>query len=138
MMNVDIKEKLDLYPSKAQKRLNEIRELIYEVANEEQLGEITENLKWGQPSYSINKGSPVRMDWTSKYPNQVSLYFNCKTTLIETFKEIHRGSLQFEGNREIVLPISNSIPSNELKDCISMALRYHKIKHLPLLDAKFS
>jgi len=134
-MNIDIKEKLDLYPSKARERLNEIRNLIYKIAKEEQLGEITEDLKWGEPSYSVKKGSPIRMDWKSKQPNQVSLYFNCKTTLVETFKEIYRGSLQFEGNREIVLPISNSIPTNELKGCISKALRYHKIKHLPLLGS---
>ena len=134
-MNIDIKEKLNLYPSNAREKLYEIRNLVYEVAKEEQLGEITENLKWGEPSYSVKKGSPIRMDWKSKKPNQVSLYFNCKTTLVETFKEIYRGSLQFEGNREIVLPLSNSIPTNELKDCISKALRYHEIKHLPLLGS---
>jgi len=134
-MNIDIKRKLELYPSNARERLDEIRSLVYEVAKEEQLGEITEGLKWGEPSYSVKKGSPIRMDWKSKSPDQVSLYFNCKTTLVETFREVYRGSLQFEGNREIVLPLSTSMPSNELKDCISMALRYHKIKNLPLLGS---
>ena len=134
-MNADIREKLDLYPVKARERLNEIRELLYEVANEEKLGEITEGLKWGEPSYSAKKGSPIRMDWKSKKPNQISLYFNCQTTLVETFKEIYRDSFQFKGNREIVLPMSKKLPSDELKDCISMALRYHTIKHLPLLGA---
>lgn len=85
-MNRQIKKKLDLYPSKARQRLIEIRDLVYEVAEEEQLGEITEDIKWGEPSFSVKKGSPFRMGWKSKQPNQVSLYFNCKTTLVETFK----------------------------------------------------
>ena len=134
-MNKDVKEKLALYPDQARKQLNEIRALIYEVVSEEQLGEVTESLKWGEPSYAVKKGSPIRMDWKSKHPNQVSLYFNCQTTLVETFKEKYRSYLQFEGNREIVLPLSILMPANELKDCISMAFRYHKIKHLPLLGS---
>lgn len=134
-MNPDIKEKLDLYPNKARERLIEIRELIFKIVNEEQLGEVTENLKWSEPSYSVIKGSPIRIDWKQKKPHQVSLYFNCKTTLVETFKELYADSFQFKGNREMMVQLSSPTPTDELKDCISMALRYHKIKHLPLLGA---
>lgn len=134
-INSTIKEKLESYPADACERFHEIRELIYKVASEERLGEITETLKWGEPSYSSKKGSPIRMDWKSKLPNQVSLYFNCKTTLVETFREVYRDTFLFVDNREIVLPMVASIPTQELKECISMALRYHTIKKLPLLGA---
>ena len=134
-MNNAVKEKFDAYPPKAKTQLMKIRGLIFEVADEEQLGEIVETLKWGEPSYSSKKGSPIRMDWKANSPDQISVYFNCKTVLIETFKELYQGTFQFVGNREIAIPISKAIPHPELKQCLSKALRYHTIKHLPLLGA---
>jgi hypothetical protein len=73
------------------------------------------------------------MDWKPKFPNQVFVYFNCKTTLIETIKEIYGDLFVYEGNRAIVLDLSKAIPLAELRHCISLSLRYHKIKNLPLL-----
>jgi hypothetical protein len=41
------------------------------------------------------------------------------------------------GKREMIFQLSQlekgGLPMSELKDCLSMALRYHDIKHLPLL-----
>ncbi len=134
-MDIVVKEKFEKYPEEIKNRLLKIREAIFEVAENEKIGKITETLKWGEPSYLSEKGSTIRMDWKPKYPDQFSLYFNCKTTLVETFKEIYRDKFQFMGNREIVFPLSEPVPMLELKACISMSLRYHNIKHLPLLGA---
>ncbi len=134
-MDVEVSKKFDSYPERVRNRLMEVRESIFEVAITDEIGEITEALKWGEPSYLAKKGSTVRIDWKPKYSGRFSVYFNCNTTLVETFREIHGGSLQFVGNREIVLPVSGKIPMEELKECISMSLRYHNIKHLPLLGA---
>ena len=71
----------------------------------------------------------------AKSPNHISVYFNCRTVLVETFKELYMDTFSFVGNREIILPLSKPIPMQELKHCISMSLRYHSIKHLPLLGA---
>ncbi|BFM48976.1 DUF1801 domain-containing protein [Marinomonas sp. THO17] len=130
-----IKIKFDSYPPKARQKLNEIRAMIFQVAEEEGLGEIVESLKWGEPSYASKSGSPIRMDWKSKYPNQVSLFVNCHTQLIATYKEVYGANFHFVGNRELVLPLEQAIPSAELKACILMALKYHKLKKLPLLGA---
>ncbi len=43
--------------------------------------------------------------------------------------------LRFEGNRAVLFDVDTSIPVAELKHCISLALTYHKVKHLPLLGA---
>lgn len=134
-MDQSVKEKFESYPPKARNRLSEIRKIIFEIAEEKNLGDITEELKWGEPSYSSKTGSPVRIDWKLKYPNQVSVFVNCKTVLIETYKEIYGSTLQYAGNREIVLPLSEPLPLPELRGCISMALQYHKLKRLPLLGA---
>ena len=134
-MDRAIKEKFESYPLEARKRLKEIRRIIFEIAAEENLGAITESLKWSEPSYSSEIGSPVRIGWRSKYPNQVSVFVNCKTVLIETYKEVYRDTFKYVGNREIVLSLSGPMPVKELKGCISMALQYHKLKKFPLLGA---
>jgi hypothetical protein len=134
-MDKKIKEKFDAYPDNAKTRLLEIRTIILDTAQREGVGELTETLKWGQPSYLVKQGSTVRIDWTPRNPDKVSVFFNCKTTLIETFIEIYGADLQTMGNREIEIPIFGHIPVSELSACVSMSLRYHTIKHLPLLGA---
>lgn len=134
-MNREIKNKFETYPSEAGEKLREVRRLIFETAKELGLNDISEQLKWGELSYSSKFGSPIRIDWKSKYPDRVSVYVNCKTLLIETYKEVYGSALQYVGNREIALPLSEPIPVLEIKGCISMALQYHKLKKLPLLGA---
>ena len=134
-MERNVKQKFDTYPKEAYAKLIQIRTAIYEVAAEDNIGAVTETLKWGEPSYLARGGSTVRMDWKPKFPDQVCLYFHCQTILVDTFKEIYRDILMFDGNRAIVLPLSDDLPIEALKHCISMSLRYHQIKHLPLLGA---
>lgn len=133
VVNSTIKEKFDSYPPEAKTRLYQLRELIFEIAEDERLGKITEELKWGEPSYSSTLGSPIRIVWKPKNPAYVSLFVNCKTILIETYKEIYQDTFSYRGNREITLPLSQPMPMQELRHCISMALKYHQIKKFPLL-----
>ena len=75
------------------------------------------------------------MDWKEKKPDQVALYFKCTSKLVPTFKELYKDTFAFEDNRAIVFKLDDKLPEAELKQCISMALKYHKLKHLPLLGA---
>ena len=134
-MNEEVRQKFESYPSLARELLLKIRAAVYEVAEEYGLDEVTETLKWGEPAYLTRQGSTLRIDWKSRNPNHVSVYFNCKTTLVETIKELYGDIFYIVGSREIQLPISASIPMTQLKACISMSLRYHAIKHLPMLGA---
>ena len=134
-MEFKVRQKFDSYPKDACIKLMRIREAIFEVARKDKIGQVSETLKWGEPSYLVKGGATVRIDWKKKHPEQICVYFLCQTTLVDTFKEIHKNLFRFEGNRAIVLPLSEEIPMEELKHCISMSLRYHSIKHLPLLGA---
>ena len=134
-MDSIVKLKFESFPDFARVKLLKIRAAIFELADKEGIGEITESLKWGEPSYLSRHGSTVRLSWKPKYPDHVSVYFNCNTVLVETFREIYHETFEFIGNREIKLSITATIPINPLMSCISMSLRYHKIKHLPLLGA---
>ena len=64
-----------------------------------------------------------------------AMYFNCNTSLVDTFKELYGDLFNFEGNRAIVFNETDELVVNELKHCISLALTYHRVKRLPLLGA---
>ena len=134
-MNSSVKEKFATYPEEVAILLHKIRELIYIVAEQENIVDLTETLKWGEPSYVSNVGSTIRFDWKAKSPKQYCLYFNCRTKLIETFKEVYGDAFIYEETRAIVFSVDQTIPIKELSHCISMSLRYKNIKHLALLGA---
>ena len=134
-MDFNVQQKFSTYPEDVAVLLNSVRDLIFNVAQQDGISDITETLKWGEPSYISKAGSTIRIDWKAKYPDQYCIYFNCKTSLIETFKEIYGGTFTYEGNRAIVIKINQVVPSKELAHCISLSLRYKKIKHLVLLGA---
>jgi len=125
---------INAYPSEVKVKLLFLRTLIFETAYEIQnISSIEEALKWGEPSYLTKQGSTIRIDWKEKTPNSYAMYFHCKTKLVDTFKELYRDTLKFEGNRAIVFNMKDKIPVNELKHCIELSLTYHQRKNLPLL-----
>lgn len=133
-LNPLIRDKYNTYPLPMKALALEMRDLIYEVASGEGIADIEESLKWGEPCFKAPDGSPIRMDWKEKAPEVFNLYFICSTSLVETFKSLYGDALVFEGNRGIIID-PNHIPYNELRHCISLALRYHLIKDLPFLGA---
>ena len=124
------------YPELARNRLNHIRELILDTAaGIDEIDNLEETLKWGEPSYLTKHGSTIRIDWKDKSPDTYAIYFKCTSKLVPTFKVIHKNTFNYEGNRAIIFSLNDEIPEPELKQCIGMALTYHKIKQLPLLGA---
>ncbi len=96
---------------------------------------LEESVKWGELSFRSNIGSPFRFGWNSKSPNQFGIYFICTTTLIETFKKLYPDFFHFDGNRGLKFQADDAFPNEPLSHCISMALRYKKVRDLPLLGA---
>ncbi len=134
-MELSVQKKLSKYPENIQSLLFRVREAILLVAQELDITDLQETLKWNEPSYLAERGSTIRFDWKEKYPQQIAIYFNCKTSLVETFKELYGDRLNFEGNRAIVFDINEPVLWPELKHCVALSLRYHEIKNLPLLGA---
>ena len=123
------------YPPKAKKRLLALRELIFTTAaTTHSVGKLEETLKWGEPAYltpDSKSGSTIRIAWKPKSPSQYAIYFNCQTTLIETFKTLFPGELTFEGNRAIVFHVDDEVPKDTLAFCIAAALTYHRKRPQP-------
>ena len=125
---------INSYPPKACEKLTALRALILCTAKEtEGVDKLLETTKWGEPSYLTTSGSTIRMDWKQKTPEYYYLYFICSTELVRTFKLIFGDELQFEGNRAIQLELDEAIPIDAIRKCIQLAMRYHKLKHLPML-----
>ena len=134
--NEAVESVFENYPNEIHPKMMDLRQLIINTAYEtEGVSALEETLKWGEPSYLTKGGSTIRIDWKPAKPDEYALYFNCKSKLVDTFEELYRQELTFDGNRAIVLKISDDIPNNELKHCIALALTYHRVKHLPLLGA---
>lgn len=122
------------YPPEIRPKLESLRSLIIETAqNIENLRLLEETLKWNEPSYITKNGSTIRIDWKPKNPDQYAMYFQCTSKLIPTFKMVYRNMFRFEGSRAIIFHLKDSIPKKELQACLTAALTYHKVKHLPSL-----
>ncbi|MBF4246919.1 MULTISPECIES: DUF1801 domain-containing protein [Vibrio] len=134
-MDKIVKDRFDEYPENVRIRLEELRNLVFQIVSELDLGDVDESLKWGEPSYSVKTGSPLRMDWKLKSPNNYYLFFNCQTKLVDTFRELYCEELEFQGNRAIVLSLSKPLPEAAIKSCLELALTYQQRKNFPLLGA---
>lgn len=131
----DVVAVFDSYPDQIKSTALQLRQLIFDSARDHELPVPEETLKWGEPSYLVKKGSTVRIGWSEKNPEDIGLYFNCQTSLVETFKELYPEELRFAGARAILIGKGEKIPVATLNHCIGLALTYHRVKHLPLLGA---
>lgn len=104
-----------------------LRRLIGEAAHENpQIGPLSEQLKWGQPSYTPVRpriGSSVRIGTLPD--GEVALFFICHTRLVDRFRRHYHGTLSFKDNRAIGLAPDGDWPEAELRHCIAMALTFH-------------
>lgn len=132
----EVAEVFNHYPRHIRQKLMSLRQLVLETASEtDDVNILEETLKWGEPSYVTKNGSTIRLGWKKSRPDQYAIYFHCKTKLVDTFKELYADKFTFEGNRAIVFNVSEEIPVDELKHCISLSLTYHLRKNLPMLGA---
>ncbi|WP_286235384.1 DUF1801 domain-containing protein [Thalassotalea sediminis] len=134
-MHEDVKQKFDRYPSHVAKILIEVRSLIFSIAKDNGIEDLSETLKWGEPSYLCKTGTTIRYDWKEKDPHHFFIYFHCQTRLIDTFKEVYGDTFNYQGNRALVFALGDPIPINELSHCLLLALCYKKRRHLNLLGA---
>ena len=134
-----VEQLIQKYPERARTGLLHLRQLILTVAREsDEITQIEETLRWGEPSFLTKYGSTIRIDWKEKNPEYITAFFKCTSKLVPAFRAVYGNVFVFEKNRGIHFKIGDKIPEAELKHCFSMALRYHKIKHLPLLGAQSS
>lgn len=120
------------YPAALRRRVLALREIIIDVAVKTPgVGPLQESLKWGEPAFvtaQSKSGSTVRIAWKKSRPAQYAMYFNCQTTLVDSFKTMFPTAFRFEGNRALVFDEHDDVPVEALRICVAMALTYHAKK----------
>jgi hypothetical protein len=124
----EVSRAFDAFPAPLRKRLLWVRELIFATAAaHEDIGRLTETLKWGEPAYlteATGSGSTIRLG-RLKDSAHAAILFNCKTTLVDTFRERFPDQFEYRQTRALLLPVSGRLPKQELSVCLSLALKYH-------------
>lgn len=128
-MPVSVAGVFDGYPPRVRQPLLAVRALIFDTAlTTPGVGALTETLKWGEPAYlteATGSGSTIRLGWSARTPERCAVFFNCKTSLIPTFRAAFSDVLAFEGNRAIVFPVDKPLAVEPLAMCVATALTYH-------------
>jgi hypothetical protein len=129
-MPVEVGNAFEAFPVPVRDKLIQIWKLIFSIAAEtEDVVPLTETLKWGEPAYLTEvsrSGSTIRLGWPKSNPSHAAIYFNCKTSLVSTFRDIFAARRQFSGNRAVLLSTDKPLPQEALALCISMTLTYKK------------
>ena len=127
-----VAQAFEAYPPNIRRQLLVLRSLILKTAAATPgVGELQETLKWGEPAYltaASKSGSTLRLGWKKASPQQYAIYFNCQTTLVETFRTLFPNEFSFEGKRAIVFSVADPVPRDALSFCIAAALTYHRGK----------
>ncbi len=128
--NTAVAQAFEAYPPAMRRQLLALRELIFRTAaSTPGVGELEETLKWGEPAYLTTcskSGSTIRIGWKKTRPTEYAMYFNCQTTLVDTFRSLFPDDFQFEGNRALVFQDSQAVPTDTLAFCVAAALTYHR------------
>jgi Domain of unknown function (DU1801) len=118
------------FPASVRARLLEVRDLIFETAAAiEGVGPLTETLKWGEPAYltqATSSGSTIRLGWLRSSERACAVLFNCRTTLVDDFRNQFPDVFAYEKNRAILLDARKPLPEAPLRSCLGMALTYHR------------
>ena len=126
--NQDVKSTFENYPKKIRDRLLFLRNLIFQIAEENSdVGGIEETLKWESPSYLTHKpksGTTVRLSQMTACDNKYAISVHCQTSLISEFKTLY-ADLDYDANRSIVFDINDELPVEVAQHFIYLALTYH-------------
>jgi hypothetical protein len=119
----------DAFPAPIRRRLLDVRKLIFAAAKtDDAVGRLTETLKWGEPAYLTEQsgsGSTIRLGRVKGSDDHAAVLFNCKTTLIESFRERFPDAFEYRQNRALLLKVTGALPKQPLVVCLSLALTYH-------------
>ncbi|WP_369721441.1 DUF1801 domain-containing protein [Bradyrhizobium sp. LLZ17] len=124
----EVSRAFDAFPLPIRRRLLEVRKLIFATAKaHDDVGRLTETLKWGEPAYlteETGSGSTIRLGRV-KDSERAAILFNCRTTLVDTFRERFPDRFEYRQTRALLLDFAGALPTQELTVCLSLALTYH-------------
>jgi len=122
----------DRHPRPVRTRLLQLRRLIFTTAAaNDEVGPLTETLKWGEPAYlteATRSGSTIRLGALKSSDTTCAIFFNCNTTLVKSFRSRFSDVLGFDKNRAVLVDLAGPLPEQPLSMCLAEALTYHRRK----------
>ena len=116
------------YQTQTKQTLLIIRQWIFDIAqSSDEIGEIEECLKWGEPSYvthSPKSGTTLRLSQLKSNPTEYALCVHCQTTLIEEFRQVYP-DFKYDKNRGVIFDSNKPVATDAVKQFIYLALSYH-------------
>ncbi|MCB1445397.1 MAG: DUF1801 domain-containing protein [Rhizobiaceae bacterium] len=128
-MPPDVRAAFDAFPRVARERLHAVRAMIFDLAGQDPaIGPISETLKWGEPAYltaTSGSGSTIRLGVSRTAAGRPAIFFNCRTTLVDEFRDRFGAAFDYEGNRAVLLPEAGAGERGPLEFMLGRALTYH-------------
>ncbi len=129
-MPADVAAVFSAFPEPVRTQLLKVRDLIFEAAaGVDGVGPLTETLKWGEPAYlteATGSGSTIRLGWFRSSGRECAVLFNCRTKLVDDFRNQFSDAFAYEKNRAVLLDAGKPLPEAPLSACLVMALTYHR------------
>jgi hypothetical protein len=127
--NKKVASVFEAYPKPLRKKLDRMRDMIFEVAvKTEGIGPLEETLKWGSPSYLTSEtqsGTTVRIDRISWQKEKFGIFVHCQSDVLNQFRAVFGNEFNYDGNRGIVLDSKDELPEEAVRHFIWLALTYH-------------
>lgn len=119
----DIQDAFDALPDSVRPILLRLRALIFEMAaTMPDAPVVQETIKWGQPSYAVPKGTPMRLGMTNT--GHPAIFVHCQSTLVSDMRLALEPALCFDGNRAVLIPPDAALPEQAVRHFIHAALTY--------------
>lgn len=126
-MTPEVAAAFEAFPDAAKPGLMRLRALIFDCAADlPQVGEVKEDLRWGQPAYlpaTPRIGSTLRLGVPKS--GGFAIYAHCGTSIIRDFAGAFPGMDRIEGNRAVQFDTVDQIDPARHGQLIIHALTYH-------------
>jgi len=123
-IRAEVRAAFEAAPPAVQEGLDRLRQRILTLARQDGLA-VEETLKWGQPSYRVDGGSPIRIGPHAR--GGFAIYAHCATSLISDFATIAPDA-RIDGNRALRFLGPGEIDSQPIDHLIRAAFHYHRRK----------
>ena len=103
-------------------QLLDLRALIYDTAAGLDIPPLDESLRWGQPSYTTPKSTPIRLGATKT--GTAAIFTHCQSRVIPDFRALFPNAFTYDGTRAVHLDPSAALQKDSLQLLITAALAY--------------
>ncbi|MEO1688102.1 MAG: DUF1801 domain-containing protein [Pseudomonadota bacterium] len=118
-------------PPALRPRLAELRALIFETAEAEGVGPLTESLKWGEPAYlteATKSGATLRLGRLKGRDDACALFVTCTSRLADQIRAEVGDRLEVVGDRAVVIPATGVYDRAAAHAAIRLTLTYKRRK----------